>query len=169
MLELIIAADANTPKKDAAPAPAAQKNDAAKSVAKVGEQQSAVQKQGADGKEKTIVKTTTVQNDGGKAQQQREGGGSAWLQMLPFILIFVVMIFFMNRSQKKQMQKRQEMLDKITKGAKVLLSSGIYGTVDAVQEDAMIVEIASGVKVKVAKAGIADVVTNTESGKTEGK
>ena len=80
-----------------------------------------------------------------------------WIQMLPFILIFVVMIFFMNRSQKKQMQKRQEMMDKIAKGTKVLLNSGIYGTVDAVNEDSMIVEIATGVKVKVSKAGIAGI------------
>ena len=80
-----------------------------------------------------------------------------WIQMLPFILIFVVMIFFMNRSQKKQMQKRQEMMDKIAKGTKVVLNSGIYGTVDAVNEDSMIVEIASGVKIKVAKAGIAGI------------
>lgn len=100
-------------------------------------------------------------------QKQAPSAAAGWLQMLPFILIFVVMIFFMNRSQKKQMQKRQEMLDKITKGTKVLLSSGIYGTVDAVQEDAMVVEIATGVKIRVAKAGIADVVP--EGGKVEGK
>ena len=98
-------------------------------------------------------------------------GPSPWLQMLPFILIFVVMIFFMNRSQKKQAQKRQEMMDKITKGTKVLLTSGIYGTVDSVQEETMVVEIAAGVKIKIAKVGIADVVTDGEKngGKSEGK
>ena len=67
------------------------------------------------------------------------------------------------------MQKRQEMMDKIAKGSKVLLTSGIYGVVDAVHDDSMVVEIASGVKVKVAKAGVADVVTDGEKGKTEGK
>ena len=65
------------------------------------------------------------------------------------------------------MAKRQEMMDKITKGTKVLLTSGIYATVAEVHEKAMIVEIASGVKIKVAKAGVADVVT--EEVKIEGK
>ena len=116
---------------------------------------------------KKDIKTTVVQKDQPKAQAQQQG--SPWLSMLPFILIFVVMIFFMNRSQKKQMQKRQEMMDKIAKGSKVLLTSGIYGVVDAVHDDSMVVEIASGVKVKVAKAGVADVVTDGEKGKTEGK
>ena len=92
-----------------------------------------------------------------KGAAEKPAPVNAWIQMLPFILIFVVMIFFMNRSQKKQMQKRQEMMDKIAKGTKVLLNSGIYGTVDAVNEDSMIVEIATGVKVKVAKAGIAGI------------
>ena len=97
-----------------------------------------------------------------------------WSFWFPVILIFIVMIFVMSRSQKKQMAKRQEMMDKIAKGTKVLLSSGIYGTVDAVNDNSMIVEIASGVKIKVAKAAIAGIdspVENDkpESGKSEGK
>ena len=92
-------------------------------------------------------------NGAGATPQQ----GNPWMSMLPFILIFVVMIFFMNRSQKKQMQKRQEMMDKITKGTKVLLTSGIYGTVTEVQEEAMMVEIAENVKIRVNKSGIAGV------------
>ena len=113
------------------------------------------------------VKTVSVQTTEKAPQKQQQQQGNPWLSMLPFILIFVVMIFFMNRSQKKQMQKHQEMLDKITKGTKVLLTSGIYATVAEVHEKAMIVEIASGVKIKVAKAGVADVVT--EEVKIEGK
>ncbi len=165
MPELIIAADNVAPKKDASPAPAQQTKTTVQNAAKPAEQQTTGQTQGADGKQE--IKTTTEQKVPRKEQQQQ--GGSPWLQMLPFILIFVVMIFFMNRSQKKQMQKRQEMMDKIAKGSKVLLTSGIYGVVDAVHDDAMVVEIANGVKVKVAKAGIADVVTEGEKGKTEGK
>jgi len=92
-------------------------------------------------------------NGAGAPSQQ----GNPWMSMLPFILIFVVMIFFMNRSQKKQMQKRQEMMDKITKGTKVLLTSGIYGTVTEVQEEAMMVEIAENVRIRVNKSGVAGV------------
>jgi len=92
-----------------------------------------------------------------------------WLSMLPFILIFVVMIFFMNRSQKKTMQKRQEMMDKITKGTKVLLTSGIYGTVAEVREDAMMVEIADNVRIRVNKSGIAEIEAPEAAGKTGSK
>ena len=105
----------------------------------------------------TTQRTEVPAGNGGTNAQPQQPQGNPWMSMLPFILIFVVMIFFMNRSQKKQMAKRQEMMDKITKGTKVLLNSGIYGTVDAVNDDSMIVEIASGVKVKVSKAGIAGI------------
>ena len=39
------------------------------------------------------------------------------------------------------MQKRQEMMDKITKGTKVLLTSGIYGTVTGVKDDQVIIAV----------------------------
>lgn len=112
--------------------------------------------------------------EGANAVAQQSGGNpppqqpSPLMSMLPFILIFVVMIFFMNRSQKKQMAKRQEMMDKITKGTTVLLNSGIYGKVVEVKEDAFMVEIAENVKIKVNKSGVAS-VDEPVAGKSEAK
>ena len=63
------------------------------------------------------------------------------MQMLPIILIFVVFMFFMSRSQKKQQLKRQQMIDQITKGTEVLLTSGIFGKVVEVAEQEMIIEV----------------------------
>ena len=92
------------------------------------------------------------------------------MSILPFILIFVVMIFFMNRSQKKQQARRQEMMDKITKGTGVWLNGGIYGKVAEVRDDFFMVEIADNVKIKVNKAGVANVdIPEETSGKAEGK
>jgi preprotein translocase subunit YajC len=69
----------------------------------------------------------------------------------------------MSRSQKKQQAKRQQMIDQITKGTEVLLTSGIFGKVAEVEAQEMIVEIASGVKIKVAKSAIANVVVPEET------
>ena len=108
------------------------------------------------------------------AAQQSAGDAAAaqqpnpWMSILPFILIFAVMIFFMNRSQKKQMAKRQEMMDRITKGTAVVLTSGVYGKVAEVREDSFIVEIADNVKIRVNKSGIA-ALDEPEAAKSEGK
>ncbi|MCQ2377858.1 MAG: preprotein translocase subunit YajC [Victivallaceae bacterium] len=76
----------------------------------------------------------------------------------PILLIMIVFMFFMSRSQKKQQQKRQQMLDSLVKGSEVMLSSGIYGKIDAVEAEAFLVEIAPGMKIKVAKNGVAGAV-----------
>ena len=84
------------------------------------------------------------------------------LGFVPMILIFVVMFYFMFRSQKKQAQKRQEMIDSIVKGAEVIVAGGIHGTVTAVKDKTFAVEIADKVVVEVTKAGVNAVVGNEE-------
>ena len=109
-----------------------------------------------------------VQQSAGDAAAAAQQQPNPWMSILPFVAIFAVMIFFMNRSQKKQMAKRQEMMDKITKGTAVVLSSGVYGKVAEVREDSFIVEIADNVKIRVNKSGIA-ALDEPEAAKSEGK
>ena len=80
--------------------------------------------------------------------------------MLPIIIVFAVMIFFMMRSQKKQAQKRQQMIDQVVKGTRVLLNSGMYGTIVEVKSNSFVVEIADRVQVEVVKNGIADLAVD---------
>jgi preprotein translocase YajC subunit len=82
-------------------------------------------------------------------------------------LIFsvIVFMFFMSRSQKKQQQKRQDMLNALVRGKEVMLANGIYGKISEVKENTFIVEIASGVCVEVAKNGVAEVIEQQEAGK----
>ncbi|MBQ8754218.1 MAG: preprotein translocase subunit YajC [Lentisphaeria bacterium] len=93
------------------------------------------------------------------------GQGNQLMSFIPLILIFIVMMFFMSRSQKKQQQKRQEMLDRIVKGSRVLLQSGMMGTVTEVKEKSFLVEIADKVVVEVVTNGVADLVETTEENK----
>ena len=93
----------------------------------------------------------------GAAQKQQ---GNPIMSFMPIIIIMVVFMFFMSRSQKKQQQKRQDMIDHIVKGSKVLLASGICGVVDEVRDNEFVVEIASNVKVRVVKNGIAEVIAD---------
>ena len=109
-----------------------------------------------------------VQQSAGDAAAAAQQQPNPWMSILPFVLIFAVMIFFMNRSQKKQMAKRQEMMDRITKGTAVVLTSGVYGKVAEVREDSFIVEIADNVKIRVNKSGIA-ALDEPEAAKSEGK
>ena len=87
-----------------------------------------------------------------KPQQQ-----SSWKSMIVPIAIIVVMILLFSRANKKQQKQRQEMMNKIVKGTKVLLNSGVYGKVIEVKENDFVIEIAENVRVLVVKEGIARV------------
>ena len=83
------------------------------------------------------------------------------MQFVPFLLIGV-MIFLMFRANKKQQKQHQEMLDKIVKGSKVMLNSGIFGKVSEVREKEFLVEIADNVKVLVLRDAVTLIEEETE-------
>ena len=86
-----------------------------------------------------------------------KGQPPQWVGMVPMFVIFGVMIFFMMRSQKKQAQKRKEMLNSIKAGDKIITSGGIKGKVSKVKDGAYLLEIASGVQIEVVPAAIAQI------------
>ena len=81
------------------------------------------------------------------------------MNLLPFILIFVVFYFLLIRPQKKKQKALQDMVNSIKSGDKVILSSGIIGTVNKVKEDNKIaIEISDNVVVEVLKSHVATVL-----------
>jgi preprotein translocase subunit YajC len=79
--------------------------------------------------------------------------------LVPFILIFVIMWFLIIRPQQRRVKEHQEMVKNVRRGDTVVTSGGILGKVTKVTDDAsdIEVEIADGVRVKVARAMISDV------------
>ena len=104
------------------------------------------------------------------AYAQAAGGGAPGgfdlVSVLPLILIFVVFWFLMIRPQQKKMKQHREMIAAIRRGDRVMTAGGIIGTVTKVQGDSELqVEIAEGVRVKVARATISEVLAKTEPAK----
>ena len=81
------------------------------------------------------------------------------VNLVPFILIFVIMWFLIIRPQQRRVKEHQEMLKNVRRGDTVVTSGGIVGKVTRVTEDGsdIDVEIADGVRVKVARAMISEV------------
>lgn len=90
-----------------------------------------------------------------------EGGAIA--QFLPLILIFAIMYFLLIRPQQKKLKDHQAMVNAVRRGDQVITQGGIVGKVVKVREDGEVeVEIAEGVKVRVVKSTLANVVSKTE-------
>jgi preprotein translocase subunit YajC len=85
------------------------------------------------------------------------------LQLVPFVLIFVIMYFLIIRPQQRKARDHQEMLKNVRRGDQVVTSGGIVGKVTKASDDADLeIEIAEGVRVKLARGMIADVRSKGE-------
>ena len=78
--------------------------------------------------------------------------------MVPFIIVIAAMFFLMWRGQSKERKRREEMLNSIMVGTKILTLGGIYGVVDSVNGDVYKIKIADNVKIEINRAGIASVI-----------
>ncbi len=87
-------------------------------------------------------------------------------QFIPLILIFAIMYFLLIRPQQKKMKEHQAMVEALRRGDQVVTQGGLIGKVSKVKEDNEIeVELAEGVKVRVVKSTIAQVLNKTEPAK----
>jgi preprotein translocase subunit YajC len=87
------------------------------------------------------------------------GGGNPFLTFLPIILIFVIFYFLLIRPQQKRQKEHKTMLDRISKGDRVVTSGGMYGTVVGVKENVVVLRIADDVKVEFAKSSVSGIIS----------
>ena len=88
------------------------------------------------------------------------GGASALLVgILPWVLIFVIFYLLMIRPQQRRVKEHQAAIAAVKKGDDVITAGGIRGRVTKVSDDEAEVEIAQGVKVRVVKSTLSQVVT----------
>lgn len=92
------------------------------------------------------------------------GGGDFLVQLFPLILIFVVFYFLLIRPQQAKVRAQREMLSGVKRGDRVVTGGGIIGLVTKVISDNEIqVELAEGVRVRIIKQTITDIVARGES------
>jgi preprotein translocase subunit YajC len=92
------------------------------------------------------------------------GGGDFLVQLFPLILIFIVFYFLLIRPQQQKMKAQREMISSVKRGDRVVTGGGMIGLVTKVISDNEVqVELADGVRVRVIKQTISDIVARGES------
>ncbi len=85
-------------------------------------------------------------------------GGSAGMLII-YVVAFIAIFYFMAiRPQQRQRKAHAALLSSLKKGDHVVTASGIYGTVKRVEETLVVVEVAKGVNMKLARNAIAQIV-----------
>jgi preprotein translocase subunit YajC len=73
-----------------------------------------------------------------------------------YLVILVAAFYFLIvRPQRRQSMVRRQLLNAVEVGDEIVTSGGVYGTVLAIDDESLDVEIAPGVVVKVARGAVA--------------
>jgi len=99
-----------------------------------------------------------------QAQATASGsGGLDFMSLLPLALIFIVFYFFLIRPQQKKAQEQRELLKALRRGDRIVTTGGLIGVITKVISDQELqVEIADNVRVRVARAMVASLLSKTE-------
>lgn len=84
---------------------------------------------------------------------QADGGGLMSL-VLPLVAMVVVMYFLMIRPERKKQTDHQEFLASLKKGDEVVLSSGIIGRIEKIEDRVLVLEVADKVRIRVLKVSV---------------
>ena len=80
---------------------------------------------------------------------QAQAGGFDGSFMIMMVAIFAIMYFFMIRPQNKKQKEIQNFRKNLEVGQDVISAGGIYGKVKAIEDNVVVLEIASGVKIRI--------------------
>ena len=81
-------------------------------------------------------------------------GGFDGSFMIMMVAIFAIMYFFMIRPQNKKQKEIQNFRKNLTVGQDVITAGGIYGKIKDIDDTSVMLEIASGVKIRIDKNSI---------------
>lgn len=87
-------------------------------------------------------------------------GGSSELILLG--IIFVIMIVFMFRSSRRRQSQAQQTQRQVVDGARVRTSFGLYGRIVDSDDRNVMLEVAPGVQLKMARQAVTTVVPDDE-------
>lgn len=96
--------------------------------------------------------------------QAAGGAAGAFGSFVPLILIFLIMYFLLIRPQQKKLKEHKAMVDAVRRGDQIVTQGGLIAKITKVKEgaDEVEAEIAEGVKVRVVRSTIVQVINKTE-------
>ena len=84
-----------------------------------------------------------------------EGGGFDWTLIIFVVLLVAIFYFLIIRPQRRQQKKHQELMQELKRGDKVVTTGGIFGVVESLSDDSVVLKIESGATIRVARSSIA--------------
>ena len=71
------------------------------------------------------------------------------------VLIFGVFYFLMIRPQRKRQKEHQKLVEELNRGDNVITAGGVYGVIESLSEDSIVIKVESGATMRVARGSVA--------------
>jgi preprotein translocase subunit YajC len=84
-------------------------------------------------------------------------GSSSFMSFVPLIFMFAIFYLLLIRPQQKKAKEHKALLESLQKGDQIVTAGGIHGKVTAIDEGVVVIEIATGVNIRMNKGFIASV------------
>jgi preprotein translocase subunit YajC len=84
--------------------------------------------------------------------------GAGWINLVFIASIFFIFYFILIRPQQKMRKQHTEMLSALKTGDKIVTTGGIYGEITGIDNNAVTIEIAPKVRIKVTRESVSAIV-----------
>jgi preprotein translocase subunit YajC len=78
-----------------------------------------------------------------------------WLSFAPMVVIMIIFYLLLFAPMRKRQKALAQMIENLKKGDRVVTNGGIYGEIQGLDANTVILKIADNVRIKLAKSAIA--------------
>ena len=90
--------------------------------------------------------------------QESGFGGGGFVSLLPMVLIFVIFYLLLIRPQQKRAKQHKTMVAELAKGDEIVTNGGALGKITGVDDNFVTLEISEGVRIKVQRMAVAQMM-----------
>ncbi|HEX74030.1 MAG TPA: preprotein translocase subunit YajC [Dehalococcoidia bacterium] len=66
-----------------------------------------------------------------------------------------MMYFLMIRPQRKRQKEHQQLMEELKRGDRVITAGGVYGVIETISDDSVVIKVESGATMRVARNSVA--------------
>ena len=90
-----------------------------------------------------------------------------WFNILPFVGMIAIFYFLIIRPQIRQQKDQQKLVDNLKKGDKVVTSGGIWGEIEAVDRQVVVLKVHDKTKIKITRSAVTGFQPSPAEGDTK--
>jgi preprotein translocase subunit YajC len=85
---------------------------------------------------------------------EAEGETSIWPMIIFLVVIFGLFYLILIRPQRKRQKEHETLMQELQRGDRVMTAGGIYGTIESLSEDSVVIKVESGATLRVARGSV---------------